>query len=194
MASGTSTCYDFTDEDLTLITPVFEGDMNEPWRGARSGAVNDDGSRVAFFTGRDYVPWDQITIRTSTGTTWRLTRTPTWTSTATGSSIGSDLDNLFMTGDGSSVVSKRTKNLPRRTTTTTRTSTSANSHSISRTATSALRVTTGTTPRSRSHSRRSRTVRTRSSSRPAATGRTRSAVRHSPVPPMPRSFSRHRVV
>ncbi len=96
--------YDFTDEDLTLITPVFEGDMNEPWRGARSGAVNDDGSRVAFFTGRDYVPWDQ---NYDQDLYWYDVAADTYTYMdlyGDGSSIGSDLDNLFMTGDGSSVV------------------------------------------------------------------------------------------
>lgn len=49
--------YDFEAEEFTLVSPALEG-MQEPYRGARSAAINDDASRVVFFTGRDYVPED----------------------------------------------------------------------------------------------------------------------------------------
>ncbi len=49
--------YDFESQEMTLVSPVLEG-MESGDRGARSAAINDDASRVVFFTGRDYVSED----------------------------------------------------------------------------------------------------------------------------------------
>ena len=95
--------YDFDEEEFMLITPMLE-DMEEAYRGARSGSISDDGMKIAFFTGRDFVPWDTnddqdmyyYDVATGMYTYMDLM--------GNGMSPGDDPENIVISGDGSSVA------------------------------------------------------------------------------------------
>jgi len=108
--------YDFDESEFLLISNTPE-DAEEPYRGARSGAINDDGSKVAFYTGRDFVSWDDnfeqnlywYDVATGVYTLMELPNydgefRPKSVEPLEVDSVGSDFYELFMSGDGSTVV------------------------------------------------------------------------------------------
>jgi putative cell wall-binding protein/Tol biopolymer transport system component len=107
--------YDFATEEFMLVSPVLVG-MDHPNRGARSAAINDDASRVVFFTGRDYdsedVNYDQDLYWYDVEADmyhymamppYAMIMGPTDVSPAV-ESPGDDVDRIFLSGDGSMVA------------------------------------------------------------------------------------------
>lgn len=87
------------DEELIWVSETPEGAV-ETDRGARSGTISDDGTRVAFFSGRDHVADDtngaqDIYIRDMT--TGEFERVIV---TSDGSSPGDEIDDMVMSGNG----------------------------------------------------------------------------------------------
>lgn len=91
--------WSIADEMLTWVSETPEW-ASETDRGANQGTISDDGSVVAFFTGRDFVPEDEngeqdIYVRDMvTGEFRRVVITED------GSSPGNDIDTLALSGDG----------------------------------------------------------------------------------------------
>lgn len=91
--------WSIADKELTWVseTPEWAAVTD---RGANQGTVSDDGSVVAFFSGRDFVEddtngeWDIYTRDMITGEFRRVVVTPD------GSSPGSDIDTIALSGDG----------------------------------------------------------------------------------------------
>lgn len=91
------------DEELIWVSETPEGAV-EFDRGARSGTISDDGTRVAFFSGRDHVADDtngaqDIYIRDMT--TGEFERVIV---TTDGSSPGDEVDDLVISGNGEWLV------------------------------------------------------------------------------------------
>lgn len=92
-------CWSVLDEELIWVseTPVWASETD---RGANWGTISDDGSTIAFFSGRDFVPddnngeWDIYTRDMITGEFTRVVITPD------GSSPGNDVDYLAISGNG----------------------------------------------------------------------------------------------
>lgn len=106
--------YDFEAEEFTLISPMWET-MDEPYRGARSAAINDDASRVVFFTGRDYDPEDtnydqDLYWYDVAADVYHYMAMPPYSTISpknvspAAASPGDDVDYIFLSGDGSTVA------------------------------------------------------------------------------------------
>jgi len=92
------------DEELTWISETPD-EAIETDRGARAGTISDDGSVVAFFTGRDFVPDDtngaqDIYLRDMV--TGEFTRVPLTKDPA--ASPGDEVDTIALSGDGSKLA------------------------------------------------------------------------------------------
>lgn len=86
-------------EELIWVSETPEGAL-EPGRGARSGTISDDGTRVAFFSGRDFVADDtnggqDIYLRDLVSGEFQRVIV-----TSDGSSPGAGIDDLAISGDG----------------------------------------------------------------------------------------------
>jgi len=108
--------YDFGDSSFSLITPNLEG-MMSPNRGSRNGSISDDGSRVTFYTGSDYVVDD---VNDDQDLYWYDVEAdmyhlmslpmveafmgPTSVAPLALPSVGRDVWNIFLSGDGSTAV------------------------------------------------------------------------------------------
>ncbi|PKQ21083.1 MAG: hypothetical protein CVT66_01080 [Actinobacteria bacterium HGW-Actinobacteria-6] len=106
--------YSFMTQEIQLISPVLET-MDEPYRGARSAAINDDASRVVFFTGRDYVPEDtnydqDLYWYDVAEDVYHYMAMPPYSTISpknvspASASPGDDVDYIFLSGDGSTVA------------------------------------------------------------------------------------------
>jgi putative cell wall-binding protein len=109
--------YEFDGEVTTLISPDIEG-MMSPGRGSRTTSIDDDGSRVVFFTGGDFVAEDTndgqdlywYDVAAGTYHLMSLPRygvgsvSPKSIAPAAIPSPGTDIYNVFLSGDGSTVV------------------------------------------------------------------------------------------
>lgn len=108
--------YDFEGSSFNLITGDFE-EMMSGGRGSRSGSISDDGSRVLFFSGSDFVEED---INDDQDLYWYDVEADAYhlmslpmvegammtkgIAPAGLPSVGSDVYNIFVSGDGSTAV------------------------------------------------------------------------------------------
>lgn len=92
-------CWSVLDEELIWVSETPEW-ASETDRGANQGTISDDGSVIAFFSGRDFVPddtngeWDIYVRDMTTGEFSRVIITPD------GSTPGNDVDYLAISGNG----------------------------------------------------------------------------------------------
>ncbi|MDZ4166674.1 MAG: cell wall-binding repeat-containing protein [Coriobacteriia bacterium] len=91
--------WSIADEELTLVSETPES-ANETDRGANHASISDDGSVIAFLSGRDFVPEDtdyDLDIYVWEMATGEIRRVVI---TADGSPTGGDIDDLAISGDG----------------------------------------------------------------------------------------------
>ena len=92
------------DEELIWVSETPDGAIDSD-RGARNGTTNADGTLVAFFTGRDFVPDDvngEQDIYLRDMVTGEFTRIPI--TKDPDASPGDDIDRLALSGDGSKLA------------------------------------------------------------------------------------------